>query len=234
MPRTSRRYRESQTHVESGRLYTLTDALAALKTMAPARFDETVECAVKLGIDPRHSDQQVRGSFSLPHGTGKTRVVAVFAEGERAEAARAAGADVVGSDDLIEKVQGGFTDFDVALASPDMTGRIGRLGRVLGPRGLMPSPKAGTVREDVGEAVKEFKGGRIEFRNDATGNIHVPVGKVSFSVEALAENVRAVLDQLVRSKPPAAKGRYIQKVYVSSTMNPALQVEAGSSAPGAN
>ena len=234
MPCRSRRYTESQRQVERGRVYPLDEAIGKLKAMAPARFDETMECAVKLGIDPRHSDQQVRGSFSLPHGTGKARVVAVFAEGERADAAREAGADVIGADDLIERVQGGFTEFDVALATPDMMGRIGRLGRVLGPRGLMPSPKSGTVRDDVAEAVKEFKGGRIEFRNDATGNVHVPVGKASFSVEALADNVRAVLDQLVKSKPPASKGRYIQKVYVSSTMNPAIQVETGSSASGAN
>ena len=234
MARRSRRYQESRRQADRSQLHPLEDALEQLKAMRPARFDETVECSVQLGIDPRHSDQQVRGSFSLPHGTGKDRAVAVFAEGENADAAKEAGADIVGADELIERVQGGFTDFDVALATPDMMGRIGRLGRVLGPRGLMPSPKSGTVRGDIGEAVKEFKGGRIEFRNDATGNVHVPVGKASFSIEALCDNVHAVLDQLVKVKPPAAKGRYIQKVYVSSTMNPAVQVEAGSSASGAN
>ena len=156
MPCRSRRYTESHRQVERGRVDPLDEAIGKLKAMAPARFDETMECAVKLGIDPRHSDQQVRGSFSLPHGTGKARVVAVFAEGERADAAREAGADVIGADDLIERVQGGFTEFDVALATPDMMGRIGRLGRVLGPRGLRPSPKSGTVRDDVAEAVQEF------------------------------------------------------------------------------
>lgn len=234
MPCRSRRYTESARQVERGRIYPLDEALRQLKAMAQARFDETMECAVKLGIDPRHSDQQVRGSISLPHGTGKTRVLAVFAEGEKADTARSAGADHVGADELIEKVQAGFTDFDVALATPDMMGRIGRLGRVLGPRGLMPSPKSGTVREDVAEAVGEFKAGRIEFRNDASGNVHVPVGKVSFDVEALAENVRALLDRLLAMKPAAARGRYIQKVFLTSTMNPAIQVETSPSAPEAN
>ena len=234
MPCRSRRYTESVRQVERGRIYPLDEALRQLKAMAPVRFDQTMECAVKLGIDPRHSDQQVRGSISLPHGTGKTRVLAVFAEGEKADAARSAGADHVGADELIEKVQAGFTDFDVALATPDMMGRIGRLGRVLGPRGLMPSPKSGTVREDVAEAVGEFKAGRIEFRNDASGNVHVPVGKVSFDIEALAENVRALLARLLAMKPAAARGRYIQKVFLTSTMNPAIQVETSPSAPEAN
>jgi large subunit ribosomal protein L1 len=205
--------------------YPLEEALQKLKAMAPARFDETVECAVQLSIDPRHSEQQVRGSISLPHGTGKTRRVAVFAEGEAAEAARQAGADHVGADELVERVQEGFMDFDVVLAQPSMMGRIGRLGRLLGPRGLMPSPKSGTVREDVGEAVGEFKAGRIEFRNDSGGNVHVPVGKMSFSVQQLADNVRAFVEQLVRMRPPAAKGRYLKKVHVCSTMNPAVKVE---------
>jgi len=221
----SRRYQQSLQAVDRSRAYALEEALQRLKSMAPARFDETVECSVQLSIDPRHSDQQVRGSIALPHGTGKARRVAVFTEGSRAEAARQAGADLVGADELIEKVAGGFMEFDVVLATPDMMSRIGRLGRHLGPRGLMPSPKSGTVREDIAAAVAEFKGGRIEFRNDAGGNVHVPVGKVSFSAEHLAENVRAVVDQLVRLKPPAAKGKYLMKVYVSSTMNPAVRVK---------
>jgi large subunit ribosomal protein L1 len=166
----------------------------------------------------------VRGSIALPHGTGRTRKVAVFAEGVRAEAARQAGADIVGSDDLIAQVEGGFMEFDVALATPDMMGRVGRLGRHLGPRGLMPSPKSSTVRDDIAAAVGEFKGGRIEFRNDAGGNVHVPVGKLSFGTEALAENVRALIDQLTRLRPPAAKGKYIMKVCVCSTMSPAIPV----------
>jgi large subunit ribosomal protein L1 len=221
----SRRYQQSRQSVDRSRLYPLEEALQQVKSLPPARFDETVECSVQLSIDSRHSDQQVRGSIALPHGTGKTRRVAVFAEGSRAEAARQAGADHVGADDLIEKVMGGFMDFDVALATPDMMSRIGRLGRHLGPRGLMPSPKSGTVREDIAAAVGEFRGGRIEFRNDAGGNVHVPVGKVSFSTEHLAENVRALIDQLLRLKPPAAKGKYLMKVYVGSTMNPAVRVQ---------
>jgi len=225
MVRRSRRYRESRQLVEPRRLYSLEEGIEQLKRMSPAHFDETVECAVQLGIDPRHSDQQVRGSLSLPNGTGRSRTVAVFAEGEKAEAARQAGADVVGGQELIERVQEGFLDFDVALATPDMMSRIGRLGRLLGPRGLMPSPKSGTVRADIAEAVQEFKAGKIEFRNDAGGNVHVPVGKVSFSTEAIAENVRAVVEQLMRMKPAAAKGRYLKQVHIATTMNPAVQVQ---------
>ncbi|KPK65349.1 MAG: 50S ribosomal protein L1 [Planctomycetes bacterium SM23_32] len=225
MGQRSRRYGLSRGVVDRTGVHGLQEALELLKTMAPARFDETVECSVQLGIDPRHSDQQVRGSISLPHGTGQARTVAVFAEGEAADAARQAGADHVGGDELIQQVQDGFMDFDVALATPSMMSRIGRLGRVLGPRGLMPSPKSGTVREDVGKAVGEFKAGRIEFRNDSGGNVHVPVGKLSFSVADLVQNVQALIEQLVRMKPPASKGKYLRKVYVCSTMNPAVQVE---------
>ncbi|MHC4479748.1 MAG: 50S ribosomal protein L1 [Planctomycetota bacterium] len=224
MAQRSRRYQESRQMVEAGRAYPLEEALELLKSMAPARFDETVECAVQLGIDARHSDQQVRSSIALPHGTGQERRVAVFAEGAQAEAAVEAGADFVGADEMIERVEGGFTDFDVAVATPQMMSRIGRLGRHLGPRGLMPSPKSGTVREDVGEAVAEFKAGRIEFRNDAGGNVHVPMGKLSFPTEALAGNVRALLEQLLRLKPAGAKGKYLRQICVSSTMNPAVQV----------
>lgn len=182
---------------------------------------------MQLGIDPRHGEQQVRGNISLPHGTGKGRTVAVFAEGARAEAAREAGADIIGADDLIERVENGFMDFEVALATPDMMGRIGRLGRHLGPRGLMPSPKSGTVRDDIGQAVGEFKAGKIEFRNDSGGNVHLAVGKLSFSDQALVENVQALIDQLLRMKPPAAKGKYLKQVYLGSTMNPAIQIDVG-------
>jgi large subunit ribosomal protein L1 len=225
MARRSRRYQKSREAVDRSHLYRLEEAVQKVKSMAPARFDETVECSVQLGIDPRHSDQQVRGSISLPHGTGKERTIAVFADGANAEAAREAGADIVGADDLIEKVEKGFLDFDVALATPDIMGRVGRLGRHLGPRGLMPSPKSGTVRADIAEAVQEFKAGKIEFRNDSGGNVHVPVGKLSFEVAALTENVQAVIDQLVRMKPAASKGRYLCKVCVASTMNPAVPVD---------
>lgn len=225
MPSRSRRYEESRAVVDRMEVYTLGEALEKLKAMPPARFDETVECTVQLGIDPRQSDQQVRGSISLPHGTGKERRVAVFAEGPAAEEAREAGADIVGADDLIERVQDGFADFDVALAVPEIMGRIGRLGRFLGPRGLMPSPKSGTVRSDLGDAVREFKAGRIEFRNDSGGNVHVPVGKISFSIEALTDNVQALMEQLVRMRPTSTKGRYIRKICVCSTMNPSIQVQ---------
>jgi len=225
MARRSRRYQESRRLADRSRLHPLEEALEELKAMRPARFDETVECSVQLGIDPRHSDQQVRGSISLPHGTGQERTVAVFADGTGADAAREAGADIVGADDLIERVTEGFTGFDVALATPDMMSRIGRLGRFLGPRGLMPSPKSGTVRSDIGEAVQEFKAGKVEFRNDSGGNIHVAVGKISFDTSALAENVRALIEQLQRMRPTAAKGRYLRKVFVTSTMNPAVPVE---------
>ncbi len=225
MTQRSRRYERSRQVVERGEALPLEEAIGKLKAMESARFDETVECTVQLGIDPRHSDQQVRGSISLPHGTGKERTVAVFAEGANADAANEAGADIVGADDLIEQVQNGFMDFDVALATPDMMSRIGRLGRFLGPRGLMPSPKSGTVRDDIAEAVAEFKAGKIEFRNDSGGNIHVPVGKMSFDVQALTDNVVALIEQLLRMRPPATKGKYFRKVCISSTMNPAVQVD---------
>jgi len=225
MAHRSRRYEKSRLVVDRTVTYPLPEAIEQLKAMSPARFDETVECSVQLGIDPRHSDQQVRGSISLPHGTGKERVVAVFAEGANADAAREAGADIVGSDELIQQVEGGFTGFDVALATPDMMGRVGRLGRYLGPRGLMPSPKSGTVRADIADAVGEFKAGKIEFRNDSGGNVHVPVGKLSFDTAALVDNVQAFVDQLLRMKPAASKGRYMKKVHVCSTMNPAVPVD---------
>ena len=225
MGQRSRRYQRSRQVVDGALTYSLKEALDTLKSMDPARFDETVECCVQLGIDPRHSDQQVRGNISLPHGTGKERTVAVFAEGDKAEAARNAGADIVGADDLVERVADGFMDFDVALATPDMMSRIGRLGRFLGPRGLMPSPRSGTVQEDIDQAVREFKAGKIEFRNDTGGNVHMVVGKLSFSIDALAENTQALIDLLLRMKPPAAKGKYLMKVSVCSTMNPAIQVQ---------
>ncbi len=225
MARRSRRYLKSREMVDREREYPLEQALNLLKSMEHPRFEETVECAVELGIQPRQSDQQVRGTITLPHGTGKTRRVAVFAEGPAAEEAAQAGADVVGADELIERVENGFMDFDVALATPDMMSRIGRLGRFLGPRGLMPSPKSGTVRADIGPAVAEFRGGKVEFRNDAGGNVHLPVGTVSFSTEALAENVRVFVDELLRLRPPAAGGRYLRSVHLSTTMNPSVKID---------
>lgn len=227
MPRRSRRYNQARTIAERGQAFGLEDAIKKVLSMPKAKFDETVECHVQLGIDPRHADQQVRGSLSLPHGTGQERRVAVFAEGDNADAAREAGADIVGSDELAEQIQGGFLDFDVVLATPDMMSKVGRLGRILGPRGMMPSPKSGTVRPDIADAVGEFKAGKLEFRNDSGGNIHLPVGKRSFETQALVDNVTAVLETLVRMKPTASKGRYFKKVCVVSTMSPAVQVEFG-------
>ena len=206
-------------------LYPPADAVALVKDMATANFDETVELAVRLGVDPRKADQIVRGTLSLPSGTGRTARVVVFAAGEMAAEAREAGADEVGADDLVARVEGGFLDFDVAIATPDLMGQVGKLGRVLGPRGLMPNPKTGTVTTDVGKAVTEFKGGRVEYRTDKVGNVHVRVGKASFTKEQLLANLHAVIDELVRAKPAAAKGRYLRSVSVSSTMGPGVHID---------
>jgi large subunit ribosomal protein L1 len=206
-------------------LYPPGDAVGLVKDMATANFDETVELAVRLAVDPRKADQIVRGTLSLPSGTGRTARVVVFAAGDGAAEAREAGADEVGADDLVARVEGGFLDFDVAIATPDLMGQVGKLGRVLGPRGLMPNPKTGTVTTDVGKAVTEFKGGRVEYRTDKVGNVHVRVGKVSFTREQLLANVHAVIDELVRAKPAAAKGRYLRSVSVSSTMGPGVHID---------
>jgi large subunit ribosomal protein L1 len=206
--------------------HTPAEAIDLVKTLAPAKFDETVELAVRLGVDPRKADQIVRGTVPLPSGTGKDVRVAVFATGDAAAEARAAGADVVGADDLVNRVQNeGFLDFDIAIATPDLMGQVGKLGRVLGPRGLMPNPKTGTVTTDVGRAVTEFKGGRVEYRTDRYGNVHVPIGKVSFAKEALASNLSAVLDELQRAKPASAKGRYMRGITLSSTMGPGVKID---------
>jgi large subunit ribosomal protein L1 len=225
MATKGKRYTDAVRGFDRQRLHGLGEAVDVVKRLAPAGFDETVELAVRLGVDPRRADQIVRGTVALPAGTGKAVRVAVFAAGEAAEQARAAGADVVGSDDLVERVQGGFLDFDVTIATPEMMGQVGRLGRLLGPRGLMPNPKTGTVTPDVARAVTEFKGGRVEYRTDKYGNIHVPVGRVSFDRSALVDNVRAVLDELHRAKPAAAKGRYVRSVTLSSTMGPGVKVD---------
>ena len=202
------------------------EAIDLVKSLASAKFDETVELAVRLGIDPRKDDQRIRGTVALPAGTGRTARVAVFASGEAAAAAREEGADAVGADDLVERVQGGFLDFDVAIATPDLMGQVGKLGRVLGPRGLMPNPKTGTVTTDVAKAVREFKGGRVEYRDDRKGgNVQVPIGRASFTRKQLVENFRAVIDELQRAKPAAAKGKYLRAVAVSSTQGPGVKID---------
>jgi large subunit ribosomal protein L1 len=218
-------YKNALAQVDREELLTIPEAIEKVKKLSTAKFDETVELAVRLGVDPRKAEQIVRGTISLPSGTGKTNRVAVFASGEAAQAARDAGADIVGDDDLVAKVAGGFLDFDVAIATPDLMGKVGGLGRVLGPRGLMPNPKTGTVTTDVAKAVTEFKGGRVEYRTDKIGNVQLRVGKVSFSTEALVANVVAVLDELVRVKPSSAKGRYLLSVTVSSTMGPGVKID---------
>jgi large subunit ribosomal protein L1 len=220
-----KKYEEAIARFDRQHLYGVGEAVDLVKDLAHASFDETVELAVRLGVDPRKADQIVRGTLSLPHGTGRVVRVAVFAAGDAAAEARQAGADEVGADDLVSKVEGGFVDFDVAIATPDLMGQVGRLGRVLGPRGLMPNPKTGTVTNDVGRTVAEFKAGRVEYRTDKVGNIHVPVGKVSFTREQLIEDVRAVMQELVRVKPAAAKGRYLRGVTLSSTMGPGVHID---------
>ena len=200
-------------------------AVDLIKSFPTTKFDETVELALKLGVDPRKADQIVRGTVSLPGGTGQNVRVAVFAAGPQAAEAKEAGADVVGADDLVERVQGGFLDFDIAIATPDLMGQIGKVARILGPRKLMPNPKTGTVTTEVGKAVAEFKGGRVEYRTDKAGNIHVPVGKVSFDRKAIMENIRAVLDEIQRAKPASAKGKYVRGVTISTTMGPGVRVD---------
>ena len=211
-------YKNALAQVDREELLSVSDALDKVKNLSTAKFDETVELAIRLGVDPRKAEQIVRGTLSLPAGTGKTNRVAVFAAGEAAQAARDAGADEVGAEDLVAKVAGGFLDFDVAIATPDLMGQVGTLGRVLGPRGLMPNPKTGTVTMDVAKAVAEFKGGRVEYRTDKIGNVQLRVGKVSFSLEDLARNVQAVIDEIVRVKPASAKGRYMMSITVSSNL----------------
>ena len=205
--------------------FTPAEAVGVVKSLGTAKFDESIELAMRLGVDPRKADQIVRGTVALPAGTGKDVRVAVFANGEAADQARAAGADHVGGDDLAAAVEGGMLDFDVAISTPDLMPLVGKLGRVLGPRGLMPNPKTGTVTTDVGKAVEEFKGGKVEYRTDRYGNVHVPIGKVSFDVVALESNFRAVLDEIQRAKPASAKGRYIRKISLSPTMGPSVRID---------
>ena len=221
----SKRYRAALQVADLKAKYDVTQAAEIIKKMPGAKFDETVEIAVRLGVDPRKADQMVRGTVALPSGTGKDVRVAVFAAGEAAQAARDAGADIVGADDLAAEIEKGIFNFDIAIATPDMMPLVGRLGRTLGPRGLMPNPKTGTVTNDVARAVTEFKGGKVEYRTDRYGNVHVQLGRVSFEPDALEANFRAVIDELQRAKPASAKGRYLRKISVSSTMGPGVKVD---------
>ena len=221
----SKAYRAAADQIDESQLYSPTEAITLAKKGATAKFDETVEVALRLGVDPRKADQMVRGTVNLPHGTGKTARVLVFATGEKAADAEAAGADIVGSDELIDRVAKGFLDFDAAVATPDMMGKVGRLGRVLGPRGLMPNPKTGTVTMDVTKAVTDIKGGKIEFRVDRHANLHFIIGKASFGIDQLLENYGAAMDEVHRLKPSTSKGRYLKKVTVSTTTGPGIQVD---------
>lgn len=220
-----KRFKEASKLVDRDKLYGPKEAISLVKEWPGAKFDESVELAIRLGVDPRKPDQMVRGALSLPNGTGKTMRVAVFAKGEKAKDAEAAGADVVGEDDLAERVAGGWLEFDAVVASPDMMPTVGKLGRVLGPRGLMPNPKSGTVTDDVGKVVRDIKGGMIEYRTDKHGNLHMIIGKKSFSPEKLAENYLSVIDEVVRAKPAAAKGRYLKSIAISSTMGPGVKID---------
>ena len=225
MAKKSKKYVEALNKIDRTRLYDATEALSLVAEVATAKFDETVEAHIKLGVDSRHADQQVRGAVVLPHGTGKTKRVLVFAKGAKAAEAEAAGADFVGAEDLVQKIQKeNWSDFDVVVATPDMMGVVGRLGRVLGPKGLMPNPKSGTVTFDVAKAIDEIKAGKVEYRLDKTNIIHVPVGKVSFGGEKLAENFAALMDAIVKAKPAAAKGQYLRSVTVASTMGPGVKI----------
>ncbi|GAB2534558.1 50S ribosomal protein L1 [Brachybacterium huguangmaarense] len=221
----SKGYKDAAAKIEEGRLYAPLDAVRLAQKTSPAKFDASVEVAMRLGVDPRQADQMVRGTVNLPNGTGKTARVIVFASGPQAEAALAAGADEVGDDDLIEKVAGGWTDFDAAVATPNLMGKVGKLGRVLGPRGLMPNPKTGTVTMDTAKAVSDIKGGKIEFRTDRAANLHYIIGKTSFTEKQLVENYVAALEEILRLKPSASKGRYITKITVSTTMGPGIPVD---------
>ncbi len=225
MAKAGKKYRAAREMRDSQRAHLVEEAMDLLLSMPKANFDETVEVSFRLGVDPRKPDQMIRGSITLPHGVGKSVRVAAFATGDKAKEAEEAGADVVGGDDLIEKVQGGFLDFDKAVATPDMMGKVGKLGKILGPRGLMPNPKLGTVTMDIGNAVNEVKAGKLEYRVDKTGVVHMPIGKASFGKEKLMENLRALTDELYRVKPSASKGAYLRSVYLSTTMGPGIKVD---------
>src|SRR5579875_1217078 len=233
MSKTSKAYRAAAEKVDRATLYTPLQAAKLAKETSSTKQDATVEVAIRLGVDPRKADQMVRGTVNLPHGTGKTARVAVFAVGEKAAEAEAAGADVVGSDELVEQIQGGFLDFDAAIATPDQMAKVGRVARILGPRGLMPNPKTGTVTQDVAKAITDIKGGKINFRIDKQANLHIVIGKASFTPEKLAENYGAALDEILRAKPASSKGKYLKKVTFSTTMGPGIQVDPGQVKVGA-
>jgi large subunit ribosomal protein L1 len=228
MAKKSKAYRAAAEKIEAGKFYTPTEAVAIARETSSAKFDSTVEVALKLGVDPRKADQMIRGTVNLPHGTGKTARVVVFATGAAAEAALAAGADEVGGDELIEKVEGGYTSFDAVVSTPELMGKVGRLGKVLGPRGLMPNPKTGTVTPDPAKAVTDIKGGKIEFRVDKHSNVHFIVGKASFSQDQLNDNITAALDEIVRLKPASSKGKYVMKGAVSTTFGPGIPLDVNS------
>ncbi len=230
---SGKKFTDALKQFDREQVYGPVEAVTLSKTMATAKFDESIDIAIRLGVDPRKADQMVRGTVALPAGTGKDVRVAVFATGDAADEARAAGADIVGADDLAADVEAGKMDFDLVIASPDMMPLVGRLGRTLGPRGLMPNPKTGTVTTDVGKAVEEFKGGKVEYRTDRYGNVQVPIGKASFEPDALSSNFYAVIDELQRAKPASAKGRYIKKIAVSSTMGPGVRVDTSRLKPEA-
>jgi large subunit ribosomal protein L1 len=224
MAKHGKKYRAAAEKVEQ-RPYQLDEAFGLLKQISFAKFNETVELSMLLGVDPKHADQMVRGTTLLPHGTGQTKRVLVIAQGEKLKEAQDAGADMVGGDDIVEKIQGGWVDFDAVIATPDMMRSVGKLGKVLGPRGLMPNPKTGTVTFDVAKAIQEIKAGKVEFRVDKTAIVHVPVGKISFSADQLKDNASAIINAVRKAKPPAAKGKYVRSIYISSTMSPSLQID---------
>jgi large subunit ribosomal protein L1 len=224
MPKMTKNLRAARAKLEVGKLYPLNEAVGLIKSLSFEKFDATVELAIRLNVDPRQADQNIRGAVSLPHGTGKTTRVLVFAQGDKVKEAKEAGADLIGNDDIIQQIQKGIIDFDAVIATPDMMGKIAALGRTLGPRGLMPNPKTGTVTNDISKAVSEVKSGKIEYRNDKVGNIQVPVGKVSFSADQLAENAKAVYQQLIKVRPSTVKGLYVLNAAMSSTMGPGVKI----------
>ena len=225
MPKHGKKYRAAAEKIDPLKQYTPDDGVKLLKETSFTKFDSSVELHIRTGLDPKHADQQVRGSAVLPAGTGRTQRVVAFAQGDKAREAEAAGAEVVGAEELVTRIQGGWTDFDVAVATPDMMGMVGRLGRVLGPRGLMPNPRSGTVTPDIGRAIREIKGGRVEFRVDRTGVIHAPVGKISFDEEKIVQNIAALVDAVVRAKPSGAKGTYLKTFNIASTMGPSIELD---------